>query len=629
MKDEERFFMKQTTYKETLPAPEEFTATVKTYQETEKNNQFSACIIEHLAEGIAVATSDGILLFVNTAWARMHGYENPEALIGRSFKIFHTRDQLKTEVLPFNEEVLRKGRHAAEICHKRRDGTLFPAEMNVSMMKDKGDKGDSRTLLVASMKDITERKGAEKALQESKDKFKGILERSPDGILTIDMQGIVDYVSPATQRISGYPAEDVVGKHFSAFFSNEDMAATSNAFGNVLQGTSGAGLEVESKDINGNTICLEFNAIPIISHEEITGVQVIFRDISERKRIKEELGEDELKYRLLSENQLNIVATMSLEGKITYCSPAIKKFGGYEIEEVLEHSFTKFLCNKTDISRAFKALDLLVAEGKTVTGDYMFKTKNSEPFPVEVTANPISVAGQVAAIQIVIRDITEKKRLEKEIVEISEREKQQVGFDLHDGLGQLLTGISFMSKRLEDDLTEKVIDEAVDAAKITALIGQSIAQARDLAKGLYPVTLSNGNLIDALEQLASDMEAMCLIKCRLEYDHSLTIHNRSQMIHLYRIVQEAMNNAVRHGKAKQITITLTKEDDRIKLIVEDDGTGIAPVPDKSKGMGLKIMDYRARMINAVFSVKPNNGKGTIVTCIFGNSDQAPPDQGQC
>ncbi len=255
----------------------------------------------------------------------------------------------------------------------------------------------------------------------------------------------------------------------------------------------------------------------------------------------------------------------------------------------------------------------MVAEGKTKTGEYIFKAKNRQPFPVEVTASPICVADQVAAIQCVVRDITKKKRLEKEVVEISEREKQQVGFYLHDGLGQLLTGISFMSKRLEDDLTERVIEEAVDAAKITRLTGQSITQTRDLARGLYPVTLNNGNLIDSLEQLASDMEEMCRIKCRLEYDHNLTIHNRSKMIHLYRIVQEAMNNAVRHGEAKQIVIVLKREDDRIKLIVEDDGLGIAPAPDKSKGMGLKIMDCRARMIDVVLSVKPNNGKGTIVT----------------
>ncbi len=144
-------------------------------------------------------------------------------------------------------------------------------------------------------------------------------------------------------------------------------------------------------------------------------------------------------------------------------------------------------------------------------------------------------------------DITESKRLEKAILEISAREQRRIGQDLHDGLGQHLTGIAFMSKVLEQKLADQSPREAADAAKIVKLVNEAIHKARELSRGLLPVVSDAGGLMSALEQLAAEVEDLFGISCRFECDQPVLIHDNDAAMHLYHIAQEAVNNAIKHG----------------------------------------------------------------------------------
>ena len=210
----------------------------------------------------------------------------------------------------------------------------------------------------------------------------------------------------------------------------------------------------------------------------------------------------------------------------------------------------------------------------------------------------------------------ERKRLEREILEISDAERRAIGRDLHDGLGQLLTGVSFLAEALEKGLAAKPLPEAAEAAQISKLVREAIQQARGLARGLFPVALDDGGLPVALRELASGVGSVLDISCSFQWDEAVVVDDGSAATQLYRIAQEAVNNAVRHSRATHITIELAATGERAALTVADDGVGLPENLGGHEGMGLRIMKYRADMIGAALDVGRNPGGGTTVACSF-------------
>ena len=219
----------------------------------------------------------------------------------------------------------------------------------------------------------------------------------------------------------------------------------------------------------------------------------------------------------------------------------------------------------------------------------------------------------------VIRDITERKRLEKALFEIEERERRRIGYELHDGLGQLLTGISFKNWGLERKLEKRSLREAEEAAEISMLIAEAKEQVSRLSKGLSPVETDRAGLMAALESLALNNEKIFGIPCVFRCDRPVFVHNKSAIVQLYRIAQEAVTNAVKHGRPDHIEITLTRKYNKITMSIKDNGVGISGNPDDTNGMGLKIMRHRAGIINASFEVRRKAGEGTVVTCVFSDN----------
>jgi signal transduction histidine kinase len=213
-------------------------------------------------------------------------------------------------------------------------------------------------------------------------------------------------------------------------------------------------------------------------------------------------------------------------------------------------------------------------------------------------------------------DVTERKRLEKAVLEVSTREQRRIGQDLHDGLGQHLTGIAFMGKVLEDRLAEASLAEASEAAKIVRLVNESIKMTRDLARGLLPVVAEARGLMSALDRWAGEVSDLFHVACRFECRHPVLIHDGTLADHLFHLAQEAVNNAIKHGRPRNITIGLASVNGRGTLTVQDDGLGFETASGSHSGLGLRIMRYRAKMIGGSLEVNSNPGMGTVVTCLF-------------
>jgi signal transduction histidine kinase len=215
-----------------------------------------------------------------------------------------------------------------------------------------------------------------------------------------------------------------------------------------------------------------------------------------------------------------------------------------------------------------------------------------------------------------LQEIEDRKHLEEELLNIIERERRHVGEELHDSIGQQLVGIEFMSEVLEGKLSGKSLPEASYAAKITRRVGQATDQARSLAKGLHPVDLETRGLTSALRELSETTKDLFDISCTFKCDESVLVGDTVAAINIYRIAQEAITNAIRHGKSKNILVELSFGEGLSTLTVKSDGLDFPGMQAKSKGMGLKIMDHRAEMIGGSLDICKCDSGGTIVTCVF-------------
>ena len=231
----------------------------------------------------------------------------------------------------------------------------------------------------------------------------------------------------------------------------------------------------------------------------------------------------------------------------------------------------------------------------------------------EIRAMLVRDAAIGTGISISIRDITERKHLEQEILDVSGRERQSIGRDLHDGLGQELTGVALMLRGLVAQLQTRC-PEAVDSVnEIVALVNRSIENTRAVAQGLLPVLTKTGGLAFALRALTSrsrDLYGLD-VSFRAEVAPDMNL-DEATASHLYRIAQEALTNASRHGHATLVDIHLKATGLRFLLSITDNGEGFHPPTSHYNGMGLNIMKYRAGMIGATFEMAPNEPRGTVV-----------------
>jgi PAS domain S-box-containing protein len=270
-----------------------------------------------------------------------------------------------------------------------------------------------------------------------------------------------------------------------------------------------------------------------------------------------------------------------------------------------------------------RARKLLSQDGNSPDpAELRFKSAARRIVTMEVTPVPSVRFGGEQASMLLARDITARRGLEQEIVLISTREQERIAHDLHDGLGQLLTGVAYKGKMLEASLKDAGQPAAEQATAIVALANEALAQARMLARNLDPVELSEEGLALALNALAHRTHELFGVACHFHADATSTGTDKFTATHLYRIAQEAVNNAVKHGEPERISIEIRARNGESSLIVADDGVGLPDHAESAGGMGLRSMHYRARMIRGSLEVSRNDAGGTTVRCHYREDTRA-------
>ena len=219
-------------------------------------------------------------------------------------------------------------------------------------------------------------------------------------------------------------------------------------------------------------------------------------------------------------------------------------------------------------------------------------------------------------------EMQERARLETELLEVSEREQRRIGHDLHDGICQHWAATAMAGQVLCEKLAAKSLPEAADAGEVVRLVENGMSLTRDLAHGIAPPEMGSEGLVRALQEWAGNVSKMFKVRCVFECESPPLVEDGPAATHLYRISQEAVNNALRHGKPQQIIISLANRKGQVELTIEDDGAGLPEDWQTKRGLGTRIMAHRASMIGGAFSIEPNPTGGTFVKCTMPSPTKA-------
>jgi PAS domain S-box-containing protein len=341
-------------------------------------------------------------------------------------------------------------------------------------------------------------------------------------------------------------------------------------------------------------------------------------DITELKRAEASLQEERNVVTAILDTVGALVVVLDPEGRIVRFNRTCEQTTGYSSAEVKGKRVRDLFMIPEEFDRFLLAWNgLRSGELPRVYESHWVTRRGERRLIAWSTAVLRADDGALRHIIATGIDVTERKHLESAILEVSAREQRRIGQDLHDGLGQRLTGIAFMSKVLAEELAAESRPEAGDAAKIVNLVNGTIEETRELAHGLLPVVSEARGLMSALERWANEVEDLFKVSCWFQCSEPVLVHDEAVANHVYRIAQEAVNNAVKHGRARRITVRLGTENGAGCLTVQDDGSGLPEVPANHSGMGLHIMNYRVRMIGGSLDVRRCGERGgTLVACRF-------------
>ncbi len=610
------------------------------HKQADEQLRLHSQLLSNLAEGVLmVRSADSVIQYANPRFEKLFGYA-PGELLGQPVSVLHAsaeRDpsQVAQEI---SRALTNSGVWAGDVLNVRKDGTKFWSHANISTL----DHPLYGKIWLTVQEDIAERKRTEQALRESEERYRLMVETIPLLTWRTDAAGQTTDCNERWYEYTGQTPEEARGSGWMRVVHPDDVQRTLQqvrddvARGDFYQaeyrlrrGMDGhyrwhlaRGLPV--RDQEGKILCWFGCAADIDdqkrAEEELrqltTNLESRVRErTDELGRVNEALRESEDRFRNAFMNAMNGVALIAPTGRFVQVNRAFCEMGGYSAPELQGLNFQS-LIHPADL---FKMLGLLeqMLTGVVATAEIetRYFDKQSRVKWAHVNASLVrDVANQPVYFVAHAQDVTEQKQLEQAIGDAREREQQRLAEDLHDSLGQRLTGVAFLCKALQLKLSKRSKAAAAEAEAITRLVTTAIAHTKDLARSLYPVELESNGLCAALQELAVTTGELFRIHCSFHCADRLKVQDHAVAKQLYRIAQEAISNAVQHGDPKSAEISLTRRAEAIVLKIQDDGCGFLPDNRTTNGIGLQIMKHRAKSIGASLEIDAQPGRGTTVRC---------------
>jgi PAS domain S-box-containing protein len=479
---------------------------------------------------------------------------------------------------------------------------------------------------IGSCIDITERKRAEEALRQSEaesrrllDYHQAIMANIGEGLYTTDTQGLVTYMNSAAESLLGWRIAELLGRRMHEAthyqypdgrpFPIEECAGFQALHeGKMLKDHDDVFIR---RDIGFFPVV--YSSAPLVTDGKVAGQVVVFRDVTERKRAEARLRESEARMQAILNTAADAIITMDIYGMIQSVNPASERLFGYAAAEMVGHN-VGILMPMPYRHEHDRYLTRYLQTGKRHiigTGrELEARRKDGSIFPIHLVVSEIEDRKLFTGI---LRDMTEFKRLEREVVEVASQQQQRIGQDLHDSVAQEMTALNLLAK----DLTGTLETDPANAPKLVELIEKGLQRGqkelRAVLQGLLPVAVDREGLMAALADLASRTQQHAKITCTFDCPEPIALTDNLTATHLYLIAQEAVHNAVKHGKPKNIWIGL-QSNHALVLRVQCDGVGMPARTLATEGLGLRIMRNRAAIIGARLTIEPAEPTGTVVTC---------------
>ena len=451
----------------------------------------------------------------------------------------------------------------------------------------------------------------EEELTHSEHFYQTLFENSGTATIVIEQDTTISMMNNDFANFTGYSREEIINYTWTKYVADDDVDRLLyfHRIRRMDPSSAPRNYEFKIKNKNGDLIHV-FMTIAMIPGTTQSIASMV--DISERAKTEKALRDSEEKFRQLVESMTEGLGIQDRRGIITYVNDKVCKILQLPREQIVGRPSRDFI-SKRDLETWTKNIGNKDApESYEVT--WMDKMGNQ----IYTLVSPRAVydsQGHFMGGFGVITDITAIKKLEKEVLDTSERERQKIGYELHDDLGQHLIGIDVMTKILRDKLVPLSEENARYAGEINKLVKDAIEKTRRLARGLCPVYLTSLGLETSLEELANSTSGIFNIECSFRCPRHIPIEDNTLATHLYYIAKESIHNAIEHGKSSKIVLELLNNNGMVSLSILDNGLGIRDTA-KVAGIGLRIMQYRARMMGASLRIESEQSGGTLVTCTF-------------
>jgi PAS domain S-box-containing protein len=474
------------------------------------------------------------------------------------------------------------------------------------LMRQLEETAQQRTARLQS--EVEEHKATSARLRDTLELFKQVTENITEVFWVSDpAKSRINYVSVGYERVWGQPRQTVYANPnawLEAVHPDDRPRVTRAADTRQVTGEYDEEYRIVRPD--GSICWVHDRAFPVRNEQgEVYRIAGITEDITVRKRAEEAVRRSEAQLRTIINSAPIALLATDARAVITFeDGQALRAMNvkpgertGRRVREVYANSPSM----QENIERALAGEEFrsIVEYGPAVFECHF--TPNRDP------------TGQNAGFIAVAMNVTERTRLERQILEISDREQARIGQDVHDGLCQQLIGVAFAANSLQQALGSEIHPQSPTAQRLCRLLDEAITESRRVCRGLYPVRLEAEGLGPALEELAASVRERHAAQCRCEVAARRVRCGLTASTHLYRIAQEAVNNALKHSGCQNILIRLSGSEASLELAIKDDGHGIKSAPRRSPGMGLHIMDYRARSIGGTLRIQGDEA-GTLVAC---------------
>jgi PAS domain S-box-containing protein len=493
---------------------------------------------------------------------------------------------------------------------------------------------------------------SEIALKAAVQRFVDLYDFAPIAYVTFDRSGHVKEINLAAAKLLGLSRKQLIDSSFAVHVFKEDSDLFLNHLLRCRMTEPRVETELRLKNRNRQIVLARLSSSPTTSsmHDGALLYQTAIVDLTERKRAEEAIRESEERHRALVSQTAAGMAQTNLKGQLEFVNGEFCEMLGYRNSELIGKTISE-ITHRDDVTESRRLFQRLVREGRPYQLEKRYLRKDGSILWANVSASPMRdvnaktqsaiavivdiserkraqealedskiflekrvaerTAELIAANEVLHNEIALRKRLEREIIEISDREQRRLGQDLHDSLCQNLTAIAFMTRAVARRLKDHRVIEVGDIEKIADLINDGVTEARTIARGLHPVEMDSAGLSSALRAL---LHRQSNLPYRLDMDEEVSISDPTVALHLFRIAREAVMNANKHARARELVLRMRRFPKHIELSVTDNGIGLPRQFIKGPGMGFHIMEYRARSIGARLEVAPVKPHGTRVTC---------------